>query len=337
MIVGDYKGGEVEMDSVHLFRMTAGVVLLPLLWIGDTVSVLGTAEQFSFVPGISEEGGIGSGIFAVLMAAIVLLALVGGTWVVTGGGIPLIGGGDDTRTEPTTPTPKPNQTVTPTPGLDTTPTTSATPTTSSPERTEFSDLERFKATIRTRLEYTMDNDTLTGVSPLALHYRETNKGTNELWLVFRQCDNVEGTRSQLVNTGNVYANAVGDFEERQADRLVVYGVNKLETYNDSITEIPTPLAASAYNGTIRPASYTENWTKDLRNPSGPESEIAFRMTVNESGRSKAERAFHEHYPLEESDRGCPGVAESGDSDDESGAGQRVSSSGVTSAAEPIRP
>lgn len=313
-------------------RMIAGIVLFPFLWIGVAVNFLGLAERFSFLPGISREGGVVSGVVAFLLTAAVLGVVVGGASAATGGSMPVLGGEDDEPATDTTSTAIPTPTSTPTP----TPTPMPTPTpTATPMPTpQLSDLGRFETNFRDRLQYTVENDTLTPIPVLATEYRETDDGTMELWVVYRECDNVEDVRTQRYSTAVEFANTAGLFEGEQPDRLRAYGVLSLESYSSAITHIPTSSAEAAFNESMDRSKYAENWNQRLREPTESESEIAYQMVVNDSGRTKAEQVFHEQYPIEESDRGCHGTPEDGD---ESGTDQRISGPGVTVAAEPVAP
>lgn len=333
-MVEDDDNDGTGKHTIDALRVIAGIVLFPVLWIGVGVNFLGIAEQLSFLPGISREGGVMSGVVALLLTVVVLGVVIGGASTVIGGDTSTFGDGNDTPTEVNTSIPTSNST--PTPTKTTISTTTASPSKTLTATPRLSGLERFELEFRSRLEYTLENNSLTGVSPIALQYRETANRTSELWMVYWECDNAEDTKAQRVSVGNYFANAAGNFEGQKPDRLVAYGVKNLEAYNDSITHIPTSSAAAAYNRSMDPSTYTENWIERLREPTESESEIAFRMTANDSGLSKAEQAFNDHYSLEESDRGCPGVAESG-SGNEPNSDQHVSSNGVTIAAESIAP
>lgn len=292
----------------RILRTLAVLILFPFLWIGVALNFLGAAERLSFLPGVSDEGGIMSGFSVLVLTLIILAALFTGLMAATGADVPDLVGDDEPKPAPT---PEPTATATPTPTPSLTPTAAPTPIPIQTETPEppLSDLDQFEANYRDRIQATMENDSLTGVPILATGYREMEDGTKELWIVYWECDKVEYMRDQRAAVAVVFANTAGHFKGEEPDRLRAYGVMNLETYNDTITYIPTSSAELVSNRSIDPDTYTKKWVDRMRYPTASESEIAFQMAVNESGQSKAETAFKEHYTVEESDGGCPAGAE----------------------------
>jgi len=290
-------------------RVIVGIMLFPFLWIGISANFMGLAERFSFVPGISRTGGLVSGIVAVVVTALVLGVIVGGAAAATGSDIPMIGGDDEEPAEQITPAPTP--TATPTPASTPTPTTTPTalPTQTPEPKT---DLEAFEADFRNRLNMTMENESVTGVPALATEYRETDSGQTELWLVYWECDELDPLKVQRVNIGNSFIGTAGTMDGEEPVQLRVYGVTNLKNYDDTITYINTSMAEATYTREVDPNTYVENWYDRQHEPVQSESDIAYQMVVNESGKDKADKAFKQHH---EGASYCPGGASNVSDDD----------------------
>lgn len=333
MATEDDQGNGARQYTANALRVLTHIVLFPFLWIGIAVNLFGLAERYSFIPGISREGGVVSGIVALVMTALVVGVVVVGTSVATGGSIPITGGWDDDPTAPATPTPTPTSTPTPTPTVTSasTSTPKVTPT-STPER--MRDLGRFEADFRNRLNETMQNESFTGVPVLSSEYRETDDGQTELWLVYWECDRLDSLKEQRVAIGNLYAGPAGVLNGEKPARLRVYGVTNLEQYNDTMTYINTSQAESLYYREIEPSTYTKNWYDRQHEPTQSETEIAYQMVVNESGQRLADQAFNQHH---REIGGCPGGARDPTPPSKRDSNTQVSASGVLATANPVAP
>lgn len=334
MTIKGKHGSEGDTYTPVVLGVITAILLFPFLWLGITVNFFGLAERFSILPGISREGGVMSGVVALLLTTVILGSVVGGILAAFGGGVPMIGGGNDSPSEGTSPTPSPTPTPTTSPTLTETHTSTSTPTAPMTPTPEQTDLEKFETNLRGNLQYTVENDTLTPIPVLATEHRETEDGTTELWVIYRECDDLESAREQRFSTAIEFANIAGRFEGEKPERLRAYGVLSLESHSSAITTIPTTSAEAAFNESMDRNKYAENWHKKLREPTDTESEIAYEMVVNDSGQEKAEQVFEEQYPIEESDSDCPGTPED---DNKSDTDRHVSGSGAPIAAEPVRP
>lgn len=284
----------------NVLMVVVGLIFFPLLPIGVAFNIGGIADNLSGLPGIKNGGGLISG-FSALMIIVVAGLTITVAAVSLGADISIFNSGD---VPSPTPTETPVSTPTPTPTTASTTPSKPTPTVTVTPELLPSDLERFKVDYQKRLNRTMENDTLTEVPILGMGYHEMNDGKNELWAVYRECDSLEYVRNQRYTVAADFANAVGNTSGSHPDRLRAYGVVSLESYNDSITYIPTSSAEAVSNGTTAPSTYAKNWDDRIRTPTRSESEIAFQIVVNQSGQSIAEEAFHEHYPANESDWEC---------------------------------
>lgn len=294
--------------AMKILKIAVWLLLLPLLPFTVALNIGGMADKLSILPRIERGGGFISGLSALVIVGLVLGIFAGGAMAAFGADIPLIGDDDNsTATPKETPefSPTPIKTpTTPTPNPSVQPTLTATRT-----PPQYSDLKRFELIYRDYLQKSVQNETLTDVPVISMQYRETDDKTTELWIVYWKCDDGSSVVHQRFNIVSGYMYTVGHSEGNKPDQLQMYGVNNLESYNDSIGYIPTSSTEEAFNGSMDRGEFLEDLAKRMRAPTESESEIAFQMAVNESGREKAEKAFHEHYPLEESDGGCPGGAE----------------------------
>ena len=287
-------------------KIFGAIVLFPALWIAIAFNFGGIADRLSFLPGVSSDGGLMSGLSAVLITLVVLGAVVGG---VTAMGLPISGGDDDSPTRPSkseiTATSTENQRAPST----ATPTLTSTPTpTPSPAEIRQQELTTFKADYRSRVNATFRNKSVTDVPVLATEYRETDDGKLELWMVFWECDGGEQHTDQLLTISYTYVGAVGEHKGAKPDRLRVYGVSNLVNFPNRTAFISTSSAQAAGNGSMSPESYTQEWWERQRIPTQSENETAYQMIVEDSGREKANQAFYnDHREI----RGCPGAAEAG--------------------------
>lgn len=335
MATEDDQGDGAGKYAAGALRVIAGIILLPFLWLGVGFNVLGLAERFSFIPGISRKGGVVSGVVALVVTAVALGVVVGGASAATGGGIPMIGGDDGEVAGPTTPTPTPTPTSAPTPTPTMTPTPTVTSTaTPTPTPEPMTDLERFEDDLRYRINKTVHNETLTSVDTLATEYRETESGQTELWLVYWQCDKVDPLQEQQMNLANAYVGAVGEFNGEKPVQLRVYGVTNLENYDDEISYLNTTTSEAAWNGTVSPNTHLTNWEERRREPTDSESEIAYQMVAEERGQEFADRAFHQHHVEIGS---CPGRSEDGTGEDSQFESIDQTAPGVVAASEPVSP
>ena len=292
-----------------LLRVGAVIIFFPILWLAVGFNFFGIAKRFSFLPGISQNGGVLSGIVALFLTVSILGVLVGGATAATGANIPVIDGGDDiaastTPTPESTPTPSPTPTVTPT----ATPTATASQTSTPKPMTDF---ERFETEYRSHLNETMKRDEWTGVPILATEYRMTENGTKELWVVFWQCSELDSVKDQRISVANNFANAAGYHEGKQPDRLLAYGVTNLQQYDDSTFSISTDAAERVFNGSLLERNYAKHWVDRRDSAKKNESQIAYKMAVEDSGNETAHQAFKEHH---REIGGCPGGASEGTGD-----------------------
>lgn len=295
-----------------ILHIIAAIVFLPIIWIGVTVNFLDIADRLSFIPGISDDGGILSGITALMITLAVLGIAISGVIVISSGGdLPFVG--DNNSTVPTTPTKSPTETssnvATSTPAS----TSTKTPQLSVRER----DLQKFKHDLTDRISHTMQNESLTGVPVLSTEYRQSGSDKLELWVVFWECDEVEPLQEQRRNIAASFVGTVGTFEGSEPDKLRVYGVTNLKNYNDTATYMNTSEAEATYFRELNPETFEKRWRQRQRPPNVSESEIAYRMVVEEAGEQRADEAFHQHH---KEVNGCPGGASDG-----SGENDRVES------------
>jgi len=299
MEIEDDEKEEETAYRTALLRVIACIALFPVLWLGVVINFLGLAERFAFLPGISKQGGVMSGLAALAITIVILGIIVGGASAAASSNLSIIDDRDQSVGK-STPTPTPEPTDTPDPTQ-----------TEAPESTKtansLSDLDRFEAQYRSHLRYTLKNESLIPVPVLATEYRQLDNGAVELWVVYWECDNYSDTNSQRVTVANYIAKTAGGFQGTEPMRVRIYSVNSLEIQNSSITKVSISEAKAVNIRNISLKEYTNTWWNRLRVPKRSERDIAFEMTMEDSGRSVAEEAFIKQYPFEESDKGCPTI------------------------------
>lgn len=313
----------------------AALLAFPLLWLGVATNFGGLAERLSFLPGIEREGGIRSALAAFAFTMVILAVVVGAAVAVSGTGFSTIGGGGSTppstpASSPTapaaTPTTTPTATATPIPSPTptATPTASPTPTTSqTPAAVTFpadkspDNLTIFEAYLQSQFKDTIRNDNRTGVPVLATEYRTTKDGVRELWLVYWECGRAAYARDQTQAIFNAITDSALTDYESEPDRIRIYSVVPHKTYDDGIFRINTDWPERTINGNMAGEEYTEKVLYSMRNPSENETEMAYRMAIEDSGNQTAHEAFKEDDVLPEnvSDRGCPAGVEGVNNDE----------------------
>jgi len=151
------------------------------------------------------------------------------------------------------------------------------------------------ADYRGRLSQTYERDDLIDVPVLATAYKETDDGELILWVIWRECDEIDPLRGQRMTIANYFANTAGNHEGATPDRLRSYGVTDLVNFSDTITYINTSEARTAYTQTINESTYIKNWWTRQREPTAAENETAYEMAVGESGRAAADDAFYDDH------------------------------------------
>ena len=169
----------------------------------------------------------------------------------------------------------------------------------------MTDLERFEADYRSLLNSTMERDDLTGVPVLATEYRTSDNGTEELWVVYWECDKADSEREQKVTVANYFAKTSGHHNGEQPDGLRVYGVTNLQNGYDTTMSISTVTVERLFNQSLSKRDYAKHWLDSIDPPTGNESQIAYEMAVEDSGNETAYEAFKEHH---REIGGCPGGA-----------------------------
>lgn len=272
-------------------KVVGAAIFFFLIPVAVARNMYGIGDKLSAFPGIANGGGVVSGLVAAIYILGTVAIVAGGGIAATGGDVPYLDGSEQPEPASTTtamPTPTPTETVIPT---TLTPTQTPTATPSAKGRRQMQ-LDAFREDYLNRLKRTMENESLTGVPVLGSEYRETDDGTLELWVIFWECDFTDEENTQWLAAGDVFPGTVGMHDGAQPNRLRIYGVTNLTHWQDEITYINTSDAALAYNGTLDPDSYTENWWDRRREPSQLENETAYQIAINGSGQEVADMAFY---------------------------------------------
>lgn len=270
-------------------KALAVIILLPLIPLAVATNALGLADRLSPLPGITEGGGAGAGIAALVYVGGILGVATTGGLLVAGGVSPVIGDDPATaqQTPTTTPTEMTTQTKTATPGAVLTPTA-----TQSTEERRQRELEDVKDEYLNRVRSTMENESLTGVPVIGSEYRETDDGELELWVVFWECDFAQSQDDQWITLGNDVVNAAGPHKGAQPDQVQIYAVSNLTRFEDEITNIEVSEAEEVYNESLDGGTYIENWWDRRQEPSQAENETAYQIVVEDSGQEIADTAFY---------------------------------------------